>query len=237
AVGRMIVIDGNSLSMAVVARVARDDAAIALSPEARARVAASRQVIDRALENGAVIYGVTTGFGKLSEIRIGPDELQQLQINLLRSHASGVGELLEQREVRAALLLRANTLAKGFSGVRPVVIETLIKMLNGRVHPVVPSRGSVGASGDLAPSAHMALVLIGGGEAIYQDERLPGAEGNRRGGMALLELQAKEGLALLNGTQFMAAVGGLAVNRALTLIETADVAGSLSLEVLLGTPA
>jgi histidine ammonia-lyase len=233
----MIVIDGNSLSLEVVARVAHDDAVIAFSPEAQDGVAASRRVIDRALENGAVIYGVTTGFGKLSEIRIRPDELQQLQINLLRSHASGVGELLEQREVRAALLLRANTLAKGFSGVRPVVIETLIEMLNRRVHPVVPSRGSVGASGDLAPSAHMALVLIGAGEAIYQDERLPGAEAMRRAGIALLELQAKEGLALLNGTQFMAAVGGLALHRALTLIETADVAGSLSLEALLGTPA
>jgi histidine ammonia-lyase len=233
----VIVIDGNSLSLEVIACVAHDDASIALSPEARARVAASRRVIDRALEKNAVIYGVTTGFGKLSDIRIPPDELQQLQINLLRSHASGVGKLLEPPEVRAALLLRANTLAKGFSGVRPQVIETLIEMLNRRVHPVVPSRGSVGASGDLAPSAHMALVLIGAGEAMYQDERLPGADAMRRAGIALLELQAKEGLALLNGTQFMAAVGGLALNRALILIETADVAGSLSLEVLLGTPA
>jgi histidine ammonia-lyase len=234
---RVIAIDGNSLSLEVIACVSRDDASIVLSPEARVRVVASRRVIDRALEKGAVIYGVTTGFGKLSEIRILPDELQQLQINLLRSHASGVGETLEQTEVRAALLLRANTLAKGFSGVRPQVIETLIEMLNRRVHPVVPSRGSVGASGDLAPSAHMALVLIGAGEAFYQGERLPGAEAMRRAGITLLELQAKEGLALLNGTQFMAAVGGLALTRALTLIETADVAGSLSLEMLLGTPA
>jgi histidine ammonia-lyase len=232
----MVVIDGNSLSLELMAQVAWDNAPVALVPGVRERVAFSRRVIERALKNGAAVYGVTTGFGKLSDIQIPLDQLEQLQINLVRSHASGVGQPLDPSEVRAALLLRANTLAKGFSGVRPQVVEALIEMLNRGVHPVVPARGSVGASGDLAPSAHMALVLIGAGEAIYQDERLPGAEAMRRAGIAPLGLQAKEGLALLNGTQFMAAVGGLAIHRARTLVETADVAGSLSLEVLLGTP-
>ncbi len=193
-----VVIDGNSLTLDSVSRVARDFESVVFPREARERVVHSRSIVSRALEKNEVVYGVTTGFGKLSDIRIPHEQIEQLQINLLRSHACGVGELLEEAEVRAALLLRANTLAKGFSGVRPQVIDTLVEMLNRGVHPVVPSRGSVGASGDLAPAAHISL---------------------------------------LNGTQFMAAVGGLALDRALSLVESADVIGALTLEVLLGTPA
>jgi histidine ammonia-lyase len=210
---------------------------VELAAEARDRVLASRAVIDRALGRDLPIYGVTTGFGKLSDVRIAHDEIQQLQRNLLRSHACGVGEPLRESEVRAAILLRANSLAKGYSGVRPEIIGILLDMLNKAVHPAVPSRGSVGASGDLAPSAHMALVLIGEGEAWYRGERLPGSLALERAGISPIELQAKEGLSLLNGTQFMAAVGGLALIRARNLLETADVAASLSLEVLLGSTA
>src|SRR5213593_1711251 len=232
-----VVIDGNSLTLDSVSRVARDFESVVFPRKARERVARSRVIVSRALEKNEVVYGVTTGFGKLSDIRIPHEQIEQLQINLLRSHACGVGELLEEAEVRAALLLRANTLAKGFSGVRPQVIDTLVEMLNRGVHPVVPSRGSVGASGDLAPSAHMALVLVGEGEALYRGERLPGGEAMRRAGLRPVELAAKEGLSLLNGTQFMAGVGGLALYRARRLVDSADLAGAFSLEVLLGTPS
>ncbi len=231
----MISLDGRSLTLKEMARVALDFEPVQLAEEARARVLASRAVIDRALDTNLPIYGVTTGFGKLSDVRIPHDEIQQLQLNLLRSHACGVGEMLPEPEVRAAILLRANSLAKGYSGVRPEIIDILIDILNKRVHPLVPSRGSVGASGDLAPSAHMALVLVGGGEALYQGDRLPGAPALQRAGISPIRLQAKEGLSLLNGTQFMAATGGLALMRAQNLMDTADVAASLSLEVLLGT--
>jgi histidine ammonia-lyase len=231
-----IVIDGESLTLDEVRRVALLGESVELSPDAYEKVRACRDVIDEALGSDAVIYGVTTGFGKLSDVRIRHDQLRELQVNLLRSHASGVGEPLSVPEVRAAMLLRANSLAKGFSGVRPEVIRFLIEMLNRGVVPVVPSRGSCGASGDLAPSAHMSLVLLGEGRAIWQSQKLGASEALRRAGLTSIQLEAKEGLSLLNGTQFMLAVGGLAVERAITLIDTADVAGSLSLEVLLGTP-
>ncbi|NWG14036.1 MAG: histidine ammonia-lyase [Acidobacteria bacterium] len=233
----MITIDGNSLSLDQLVRVAVGGETLELSSDARTRIETARGVIERALAGDAVIYGVTTGFGKLSEVRIPREKIRELQVNLLRSHASGAGEPLPETEVRGAMLLRANSLAKGFSGVRTAVVETLVQLLNRRVHPIVPSRGSVGASGDLAPSAHMALVMIGEGEAMLHGDPLAGAEALRRAGIAPLDLEAKEGLSLLNGTQFIAAVGGLAVARALVLAETADVAGALSTEVLLGTPA
>lgn len=231
----MISLDGQSLTLKEMARVALDFEPVQLAEEARARVLASRAVIDRALGTNLPIYGVTTGFGKLSDVRIPHDEIQQLQLNLLRSHACGVGEMLPEPEVRAAILLRANSLAKGYSGVRPEIVDILMGILNKRVHPLVPSRGSVGASGDLAPSAHMALVLVGEGEALYQGDRLSGALALQRAGISPIRLQAKEGLSLLNGTQFMAATGGLALMRAQNLMDAADVAASLSLEVLLGT--
>lgn len=232
-----IIIDGESLSLKEVECIALERVEVKLAGKAREKVIACRAVIENALETDTVIYGVTTGFGKLSDVRIPHEKLKQLQVNLIRSHACGVGEPLSQAEVRAAMLLRANSLAKGFSGVRAEIIDTLLSMLNGAVHPVVPSRGSVGASGDLPPSAHMALVLIGEGEAYFEGDRLPGAEALRRAGVSSVQLQAKEGLSVLNGTQFMSAVGGLAMARALNLIDTADVAGALTLDVLLGTPA
>ena len=169
-----ISLDGESMTLETLARVALDFAPVELAGKARQRVLASRAVIDRALDSNLPVYGVTTGFGKLSDVRIPQDEIRQLQLNLLRSHACGAGEPLAEPEVRAAILLRANSLAKGFSGVRPEIIDMLIAVLNKRVCPVVPSRGSVGASGDLVPSAHMALALIGEGEAFYRRERLPG---------------------------------------------------------------
>ena len=231
----MVSIDGKSLTLEQMARVALDRKPVELAKEARSRVLASREVIDRALDSNLPIYGVTTGFGKLSDIRIPHEEIFQLQQNLLRSHACGVGDPLPESEVRAAILLRANSLAKGYSGVRPEIIEALVNLLNKGIVPVVPSKGSVGASGDLAPSAHMALVLIGEGEAFYQGERLTGSAALQRAGVNPLQLHAKEGLSLLNGTQFMAAVGGIALIRAGNLMDTADVAASLSLEVLLGS--
>jgi histidine ammonia-lyase len=232
---KTIVIDGESLTLEKMAAVALHSAPVELAQSARDRVIANRAVIDRALASSVPIYGVTTGFGKLSDVRILHEEIQQLQVNLLRSHACGIGDPLPESEVRAAILLRANSLAKGYSGVRPEIIGSLIDLLNKSVHPVVPSRGSVGASGDLAPSAHMALVLIGEGEAIYKGECLSGSEALRRAGLPVIQLKAKEGLSLLNGTQFMAAVGGMALWRALNLIDTADVAAALTVEMLLGS--
>ncbi len=231
----MISIDGESLTLDQIAQVALGYETVQLSEPARNRVLESRSVIERTLEADAPIYGVTTGFGKLSDIPIPHNELRQLQVNLLRSHACGVGDLLPEPEVRAAILLRANSLAKGYSGVRAEVIDALLNLLNRRVVPIVPSRGSVGASGDLAPSAHVALVLIGEGEAAYRGERLHGSIALQRADLFPIELQAKEGLSLLNGTQFMAALGCLALLRADNLVNTADVAAALSLEVLLGS--
>ncbi|HKP10914.1 MAG TPA: histidine ammonia-lyase, partial [Blastocatellia bacterium] len=191
---------------------------------------------ERIVESGEVVYGINTGFGKLADVSIPYDQLRDLQINLVRSHACGIGEPLGDGVVRAMILQRANVLAKGHSGCRAEVIDTLVAMLNAGVHPVIPSRGSVGASGDLAPLAHLALVVIGEGEANYQGRRMAGGEAMRRAGIAPLTLEAKEGLALLNGTQAMTAVGGLSLLAAERLANAADVAGAMSLEALKGTP-
>jgi histidine ammonia-lyase len=194
-------------------------------------------LIEQILADGKTVYGVNTGFGKLSDVRIPADKLAQLQTNLVRSHAGGVGQPLSEAESRAMLLLRANVLAKGFSGCRAAVVELLVAMLNAGVHPVIPEKGSVGASGDLAPLAHLALVAIGEGEAFYKGARMAGAEALRLAGLKPIALSAKEGLALLNGTQAMNAVGGLAVARARRVARLADLAGAMSLEALMGTPA
>jgi histidine ammonia-lyase len=194
-------------------------------------------LIEEILAAGQTVYGVNTGFGKLSDVRIPPEKLAELQFNLVRSHAGGAGSPLSEGESRAMLLLRANVLAKGFSGVRPALLELLVSLLNAGVHPVIPEKGSVGASGDLAPLAHLALVVIGEGEAFYRGERLPGGEALRRAGLQPMQLAAKEGLALLNGTQAMTAVGALAVARARRVTQLADLAGAMSLEALMGTPA
>jgi histidine ammonia-lyase len=184
-----------------------------------------------------VVYGVNTGFGKLSDVRIPQSDLRQLQLNLVRSHACGIGNPLSEAEVRAMILLRANVLALGFSGVRLEIVQLLCEMINRHVYPVVPEKGSVGASGDLSPLAHLALTLIGEGEAFFETERMPSAEALRRAQLTALQLEAKEGLALLNGTQAMHAVGGLALSRAQRVARVADVAGAMSLEALKGTPA
>ena len=201
------------------------------------RVLASRKIIEEIVAREEIVYGVNTGFGKLSDIRIAQGELRELQLNLVRSHACGIGNPLSIPEVRAMMLLRANVLALGFSGIRFEIIEMLCQMLNRGVHPVVPEKGSVGASGDLAPLAHLALSLIGEGEAFSEGERMASSDALRRMKLEPALLEAKEGLALLNGTQAMHAVGGLAILRAKRLSRVADVSGAMSLEALTGTPA
>ena len=207
-----------------------------LSAEARARCQASRAVVEQIVAENRAVYGVNTGFGKLSDVRIDPDKLSELQLNLVRSHSCGLGNPLSEVEARAMLLLRANVLACGLSGARSIVADTLVAMLEQGVTPVIPEKGSVGASGDLAPLAHLALAAIGEGEAFYKGERLPGGDALKRAGIQPLQLEVKEGLALLNGTQAMGAVGALALHRAERITRLADVAGSMSLEALKGTP-
>jgi histidine ammonia-lyase len=229
---------GNRLRLEDVERVALGAASpkIQLAPAARQRVEAARAFVERLIAEGRVVYGLTTGFGALSEVVVPPDRIRELQTNLIRSHAAGVGAPLSEAETRAVALLRANVLALGNSGIRPVVIELLAELLNRGVHPIIPERGSVGASGDLAPLSHLALVLIGEGEAVYEGERLPGAEALRRAGLEPVTLEAKEGLALNNGTQVLTGVGILALLAAERAVETAEVAGAMSLEALRGTP-
>jgi len=229
-------LNGKALTLEQIAAVAIGDERVAISLSARQGIAASRRIIEQIVARDAVVYGVNTGFGKLSDVRVPQDELRQLQLNLVRSHACGIGEPLSEPEVRAMMLLRANVLTLGFSGIRWDVIELLCEMLNRRVHPVVPEKGSVGASGDLAPLAHLALSVIGEGEAFFEGERIATAEALQRAKLRARDLEAKEGLALLNGTQAMHAVGGLALLRARRLARVADVSGAMSLEALKGTP-
>ena len=231
-----IVLSGNKLTFSQLYAVALNHETVSLSPDAIARMKASRAVVDQLVASGKTAYGINTGFGKLASVRISGEQVRQLQVNLVRSHSCGVGEPLSEAETRAMMLLRANALAKGLSGIRPSVVETLISMLNAGVHPVIPSQGSVGASGDLAPLAHLAHVVIGEGEALHKRERLPGAEALRRAGITPVELEAKEGLSLLNGTQGMLALLSLALREADILADTADVAASLSLDALRGSP-
>src|SRR5437667_2690107 len=207
-------LNGQVLTLAEIASVALGDEAVQISAAARPRILASRKVIENIIARDELVYGVSTGFGKLSDVRIPQSDLRDLQLNLVRSHACGIGNPLSEPEVRAMMLLRANVLALGFSGIRIDIIEMLCEMLNRRVHPVVPEKGSVGASGDLAPLAHLALSLIGEGEAFFNGERMPSADALRRAKLKPAQLEAKEGLALLNGTQVMHAVGGLSILRA-----------------------
>ena len=228
---------GDRLRLEDVERVAGSDAPVVrLAAPARARVEAARALVEQAVAEQRVVYGLTTGFGALSDVVIPVEQIRELQTNLIRSHAAGVGEPLGEAETRAVMLLRANVLALGRSGVRPALIDLLTEMLNRRVHPVIPARGSVGASGDLAPLSHLALVLIGEGEAVYEGRRMSGGEALRRAGLEPVELEAKEGLALNNGTQVQTAVGVLALLAAERALETAEVAGAMSLEGLRGTP-
>jgi len=216
-----VTLDGHSLAIADVVAVARRNAPVALDPGARDAVKQSRRAVEAAVERGETIYGVNTGFGKLAHVRIPPEQARQLQLNLIRSHASGVGEPLGQDAVRAMMLLRANVLARGTSGVRPVLPELLVEMLNRNIHPTVPSQGSVGASGDLAPLSHLALAMIGEG-----DVQVPHP----------IILEAKEGLAFVNGTQAQTGLAALLVSDAWTLWHTAHAAAAMSLEAVRGTP-
>ena len=230
-------LNGEQISLRELAAVALGGEAVHVSSLSRPRILASRKLIEQIVARDVVVYGVNTGFGKLSDVRIPHAELRQLQLNLVRSHACGIGNPLSEAEVRAMIVLRANVLALGLSGIRYEAIELLCELLNRRVCPVVPEKGSVGASGDLAPLAHLALTLIGEGEAFFEAQRMSGAEALRRAQLTPLQLEAKEGLALLNGTQGMHAVGGLALLRAQRVACVADVAGAMSLEALKGTPA
>ncbi|HVF87671.1 MAG TPA: aromatic amino acid lyase, partial [Pyrinomonadaceae bacterium] len=207
----MLELDGQALTLEQVAAVARGAESVALSDGARMRMEASRGTIEHIIKAERVVYGVNTGFGKLSDYSIPTEELRELQLNLVRSHACGIGLPLSEGETRAMMLLRANVLALGYSGARSVVAETLVLMLERGVTPMIPEKGSVGASGDLAPLAHLALGAIGEGSVFYQGERLPAGEALVRADLRPLALEAKEGLALLNGTQAMAAVGALAL--------------------------
>lgn len=233
------VLVGRAIGLSELVEVARHKRGVALCPEARARIEASRRAIDAIVaagDAGPPVYGVNTGFGALAETRIAHDDVAALQRNLVRSHACGVGPDLGHDEVRAMILLRAQVVAMGHSGVRLEVVELLLAMLEADVVPRVPSQGSVGASGDLAPLAHLALVLIGEGEVIGRDgSRTPSLGALREAGLEPVVLEAKEGLALINGTQFMTALGALALADALELCCLADIAGAVSLEALMGT--
>jgi histidine ammonia-lyase len=231
-----IQLTGNDLSFDQLHRIALDHEPVSLSLTAAERMQASRTVVDKLVASGQTAYGINTGFGKLASVRISSEQVRQLQVNLVRSHACGVGAPLSIPETRAMMLLRANALAKGLSGVRPSTVETLCAMLNAGVHPVIPSQGSVGASGDLAPLAHLAHVVIGEGSAELRGESLPGGEALRRANIAPVTLEAKEGLSLLNGTQGMLALLSLALREADALTDTADVAAALSLDALRGSP-
>ena len=230
----MILLDGLSLSLTDVQRIACDGESVALTPEAAARVEAARAVVDHHAARPTPVYGINTGFGALAEVAIAPDQLAALQVNLLRSHAAGVGTPLPIPEVRAIMALRANVLAFGCSGIRLSTLETLLAALNAGVHPCVPSRGSVGASGDLAPLAHLALVLIGEGEVLGTPS-MPGLDAMRAAGIAPVTLGPKEGLALINGTQASTGVLALAVLRAAGLARAADIAAALSVDALRGS--
>jgi histidine ammonia-lyase len=232
----MVSIDGSHLSFADVYQVSKEDEPVEIAPAAIAAMQRSRAVVERLAAGDAPVYAVNTGVGLLADVRVPPEELEQLQRNVVRSHACGVGQPLAREEVRAMMLIRANVLAKGFSGIRPVVAERLCDLLNQGVTPVVPSQGSVGASGDLAPLAHIALVLIGEGETLFQGARYPGAEALRRTGIEPIVLASKEGISLVNGTQAMLATGGLQLLVAEILTDAADLVCAMTLDGLRGTP-
>src|SRR3954468_10318095 len=231
-----IQLTGNDLTFLQLHGVALRGEKVSIAAEAIERMKASRAVVEKVVASGETAYGINTGFGKLASVRISAEQVRQLQVNLVRSHASGVGAPLSESETRAMMLLRANALAKGLSGIRPETVEALCAMLNAGVHPVIPSQGSVGASGDLAPLAHLAQVVIGEGRANFQGTELVGAEAMRRAAITPVALEAKEGVSLLNGTQGMLALLSLSLREADMLADTADVAAALSLDALRGSP-
>jgi histidine ammonia-lyase len=232
---RTIPLAGASLSIDDVVAVARQGGHVVLTEEARQAVLRGRRVIEAILGHGDTVYGVNTGFGSLARVRVSPEQLLDLQRNLIHSHAAGIGDPLPEEVSRAMLVITAASLARGYSGVRPELVEALIALLNAEVHPVIPWQGSLGASGDLAPLAHMALVLLGEGEAFYQGTRLPGGAALQQSGLAPITLAAKEGLALINGTHLMSAVAALCVADAEHLISVAEATAAAGVDALKGT--
>ncbi|MBS3801340.1 MAG: histidine ammonia-lyase [Candidatus Thermoplasmatota archaeon] len=231
----MILLTGSELSIDDVVSCAREFEIVKLSVESNEKMLKSQDLVMELLHSHKTVYGVNTGFGSLSTEKISEDDVESLQVNLLRSHSCGVGEPLPVDVVRAMMLLRANSLAKGYSGIRPCVVQLLIDMLNKQIHPVVPRKGSIGASGDLVPLAHIGLCLIGEGTVVFQDTEMSLEEAFEKTGLKPVSLQAKEGLALINGTQLMSALGCLFVSDAEQLLKHAQIAGALSLEALKGT--
>ena len=231
-----MILDGSQLTFQEVRRVAAENEAASLSKDAVLAMQRSRAVVEKLASGDDAVYAVNTGVGLLADVRVPPEDLEQLQRNVIRSHACGVGPPLAREEVRAMMLIRANVLAKGFSGIRPVVAERLCDLLNRGVTPVVPCQGSVGASGDLAPLAHIGLVLIGEGEADFEERRLPGSEALRRAGIEPIALASKEGISLVNGTQAMLAVGLLQLLEAEQLADAADLVCAMTVDGLRGTP-
>ena len=231
----MIKIDGNSLSIEDVINVCKNYEKVQLCPTAEPKIIESREYVEKVLRENRTVYGITTGFGELANKSISPDKAKILQENIIRSHSTGVGKPFDEEVVRGVILLRANALAKGHSGVRIIVINTLLEFLNKKIYPYIPCQGSVGASGDLAPLSHLALALVGEGECFVNGERTAAEIVLKSSGITPLKLEAKEGLGLINGTQVMASLGCLAANQAKTLLKNAQIAGALSLEALKGT--
>ena len=231
-----IMIDGNSLTLQQIEDIALNGAQIELTPRCIEKVQKCRDYVDKVIQRGDVVYGLTTGFGKFSTVTVPSEHIAELQLNLIRSHATNVGPLFSTAQVRAIMLLRINVLAKGHSGIRLQTLQTLVEMLNRGVHPLIPMRGSVGASGDLSPLSHLALPLLGEGEAEFAGQHTSGAEAMREAGLEPIKLEAKEGLALNNGTQVMAALGVLSLLEAQRLCQQADVAAACSIDALMGTP-
>jgi len=232
---KTVALDGNSLNLRDLIEIGKKRAKVALSESARTKVVKSREVVKKIVEEDRVVYGVTTGFGQFSDVVIPHDRVEQLQYNLIRSHSAGVGDFFSEDIARMIMALRANVLAKGRSGISLEALRLLIEMINRGIYPLIPQKGSVGASGDLAPLAHLASVLIGEGKAKYGDYEGSGAAALHKAGLEPCQLHAKEGIALINGTQVMTAVGAKALRKALDLVEIADIAGALTLEALKGT--
>jgi histidine ammonia-lyase len=231
---KKVFIDGNSLTLEEFIKVARSGEKVELTEDAIINVEKSRSLVDKFVDEEKVVYGITTGFGSFSDVRITKEETKTLQKNLIISHACGVGNSLDEEIVRGVMLLRANALSKGFSGIRLSTLNTLIEMLNKRVHPIIPEKGSLGASGDLAPLSHMVLVMIGEGEAIYEGIRMSGKEAMDKASIETVELTSKEGLALINGTQVLTSVGAFTIYDSINLSKTADIVAALSMEALNG---
>lgn len=230
----MIQINGNDLTLEQIVKVARKGYKVELTKEAEERVLKSRSIVDEIVDTNKVIYGITTGFGKFSDVTISGEDCKRLQRNLIISHACGTGRSFSNEIVKTIMLLRANALAKGYSGIRLSTLKTLIEMINKNINPIIPEKGSLGASGDLAPLSHMVLPMLGEGEAEFNGKILPGKEAMLKAGLEIVELTAKEGLALINGTQVMTAVGALAVYDSINLLKISDIAAALSLEALRG---